>query len=198
MKKASDKKKDFNYYVDLIVDKTFNLLKDFAKAINTNKCDDVIKVILKIIFALIMVSLLRIPFDILKAFFSGIFNLLPSVYGDLFTNFFTVLVELIYVAVSIVLLSIFIKNISISNEVLALDKKKIVEPIVLVLKVFLILLLIPLVVLSIILLLVFALIIISTIFNVYLLGIYFIIIGLIIISSTSIKMIIKSLDRGDA
>lgn len=197
--KKNERKKEKTIYdcIDQITDKIFNGIVNFSKIISSQKFDDVIKIILKIIFALILTSLLRIPFNLLKYCTDNIFSLFPTSMEMLFNGIFAILTELTYVAFCLVIISVFIKDIALSKINFDFNKQKLTGPLTIFLKILLVILIIPAILLVIVLLGILTIMIINLLSGIYLIGAYLMIIGLIIISIVVITLIVNTLNRGD-
>ncbi len=110
-------KKSNKSFLDTLADELANFFKKLVAAFDGKTGDDLVRVICKFIIILIIISILRLPFTLIKDLGSDIFGNLPWFMGGTVSSIWKFIVELAYFVVAILMLYVSIKNLIFEDEV---------------------------------------------------------------------------------
>lgn len=108
--------KKSNGFLDTLADELANFFKKLVAAFDGKTGDDLVRVICKFIIILIIISILRFPFALIKGLGADIFGNLPWFMGGTVSSVWRFIVELAYFVVAILMLYVSIKNLIFEDE----------------------------------------------------------------------------------
>ena len=124
--KKVNKGKTASQYFNVLVDEMALFFKKVIKVFEGKKGDDFARIICKFILILILILILRVPFDIIKNLGVEIFSEFPWFLGRVISYIWKFIIELSYFVISILTIYVSIKNLILDEEVV-IDKEEIVK-----------------------------------------------------------------------
>lgn len=103
------------YYINLIVDKIISFFHDFSKLLATQKGENIIRIVFKVLLILIFIWLLKLPFLLIEGIGRVILQTLP--FYNPFVKVWELLIDFAYVVVSVILLYLLIKRVIQEEQV---------------------------------------------------------------------------------
>lgn len=185
---------------DGFVNKVIDFFQKIVEAFSNKKGEDLANLIIKFVLIIVGVSLLKFPFYLITELGFTIFTLFPDMLGVILFKIFKVIIELIYVGVSLFLMYKFVNKYIIDDANLMKEKREKSEikkeetrrkPGIMsvVLKVFLFILAFPFIGILAGLCLTLGILVTLCLKGIYLVSIFLIIIGLIVMTSSIIGLI---------
>lgn len=103
------------YYINLIVDKIISFFHDFSKLLATQKGENIIRIVFKVLLILIFIWLLKLPFLLIEGIGRVVLQTLP--FYNPFVKVWELLIDFAYVVVSVILLYLLIKRVIQEEQV---------------------------------------------------------------------------------
>ena len=198
MKKKESKKYTFNYFLDIVSDAFITVIKKVNKFLTDKKKSTAVKVIVRIICCLLMLSILSIPFWVLGNIGQGIIYLCGTTFKEGIMVIWNAMIQYAYILFTLVILFKVIYNMSKRKEyqLEVKDSKQIGNNIYyaiqVVLKILIVISIIPIVLFEILLFASLGMLIAFITHGIYFFGPFLIVIGLIIMASTILSYIFNS------
>lgn len=101
----------FDYYINFIVDKMVYFFKDLGHLLSTQKGENIIRIVFKVLLMLLFIWLLKLPFYLIEGFGRMILKVLPFHFYRVFGNVWQVLVWFAYLVVALITLYSFLKRL---------------------------------------------------------------------------------------
>lgn len=199
------KENSMDRMLNQLADKMIAFFKNFTKVISTKRGEDVIKIVCKFILVLLLIWLLRLPCYIIEEIGKGILSIFPGVIDHILSVVWVIFVRLSYAIVAILLIFNVVNN-SILKDIKEEEEEKpkkrskkatrkeepkeectityrtLFNPLVILLKIFLIILSLPVIALVAGLAIAFGVIVCLFFQGIHLISILAIIFGLLLIA----------------
>lgn len=199
------KENSMDRVLNQLADKMIDFFKNFTKVISTKRGEDVIKIVCKFILVLLLIWLLRLPCYIIEEIGKGILSIFPGVIDHILSVVWVIFVRLSYAIVAILLIFNVVNN-SILKDIKEEEEEKpkkrskkatrkeepkeectvtyrtLFNPLVILLKIFLIILSLPVIALVAGLAIAFGIIVCLFFQGIHLISILAIIFGLLLIA----------------
>lgn len=188
--KNMKKKETFFDYIELAAIKIIEGLKKFSKALLTNKIDDAVKVVLYVIMALISISLLRIPYEIVKQIIFGLLKIVPEAFQYTLSKLISVIYSMVYFTTVLFTIYKFATNLPIPEKYKGKDDKDNIS-LIGILKLVGIAASVILGLLIALLLIIFTILCITAFDGIYLIGLFITIVGLLITLIGALTLVTK-------
>lgn len=198
MKKKESKKYTFNYFLDIVSDAFITVIKKLNKFLTDKKKGVVVKVIVRFICCLLLISILGIPFFVLGNIGEGIIYLCGTTFKEGVIVIWKNLVQYAYILFTLVILFKVIYNMSKRKEFsLEINGSKqignnLYYAVQVFLKIIIVISIIPIILFEILLFASLGMLIAFITHGIYFFGPFLIIIGLIIMGSTILSYIFNS------
>lgn len=176
--------------------KVIDFFQKIVDSFSNKKGEDLANLIIKFVLIIVGISLLKFPFYLITELGFTIFTLFPDMLGIILFKIFKAIIELIYVGVSLFLMYKFVKKYIIDDTSFVKEKTEIKEEtkrkpgiMNIILKIFLFILALPFIGILAGLCLTLGILVTLCIKGIYLVSVFLIIIGLIVMTSSIIRLI---------
>lgn len=98
-------------WINFIVDKIVAFFHDFSELLSTQKGEDIIRIVFKVLIILLFIWLLKLPFYLIEGIGRMILRIFPYTFYHAFGNLFGIFVRFSYLVVAILLLYFLVKRL---------------------------------------------------------------------------------------